>query len=274
MKDLLLKIAETTRYLTDYEFNNIDTAIVLGTGLGSFLNHVDVTKSIPYQEIPNFPEATVEFHKGNLVLGKFEGKKVIVLQGRFHYYEGYSMQEITFPIRVLGALGVKYLFLSNAAGGMNAGYKKGDLVLIEDHISQLPDNPLRGLNAPEFGNRFVDMSQPYDTSLNQLILNAGKQLDIEIKKGIYVSVMGPNLETKAEYRFLRGIGADMVGMSTVPEVIVANHIGMACAAVSVITDECDPDNLQPVNIAEIIAVAGKADEKLSRIFLSVVANIR
>jgi len=273
MKDILLKITETTRYLTDYKFNNIDTAIVLGTGLGSFLNHVDIIKSIPYQEIPNFPEATVEFHKGNLVLGNIDGKKVIVLQGRFHYYEGYSMQEITFPIRVLGALGVKYLFLSNAAGGMNAGYKKGDLVLIEDHINQLPDNPLRGLNSPEFGNSFVDMSKPYNDRLNQIILDAGRELNIEIKKGVYVSVMGPNLETKAEYRFLRGIGADMVGMSTVPEVIVANHIGMACAAVSVITDECDPDNLQPVDIAEIIAVAGKADEKLSQIFLKVVAEV-
>ncbi|CAN5547631.1 purine-nucleoside phosphorylase [soil metagenome] len=272
MKDILFKIQETTRYLTENECNNIDTAIVLGTGLGSFLNYVDVIKSLSYQKIPNFPESTVEFHKGNLVLGNIEGKKVIVLQGRFHYYEGYSMQEITFPVRVLGALGVKRLFLSNAAGGMNAGYKKGDLVLIEDHINQLPDNPLRGLNAPEFGNRFVDMSQPYDNHLNQIILDARKELNIEIKKGIYVSVMGPNLETKAEYRFLRGIGADMVGMSTVPEVIVANHIGMACAAVSVITDECDPDNLKPVNIAEIIEVAGKADEKLSRIFFKAVSE--
>lgn len=272
MTDTLTKIEETTRYLTGNEFCNIDTAIVLGTGLGSFLNYVEVTKSISYQEIPNFPESTVEFHKGNLVLGTIGGKKLIILQGRFHYYEGYSMQEITFPIRVLGALGVKRLLLSNAAGGMNAGYKKGDLILIEDHVNQLPDNPLRGLNSPEFGNRFVDMSQPYDARLNQIILDAGKELKIEIKKGIYVSVMGPNLETKAEYRFLRGIGADMVGMSTVPEVIVANHIGMACAAVSVITDECDPDNLQPVNIAEIIEVAGKADEKLSKIFLKVVAE--
>ena len=273
MKDILLKIEETTRYLTGNEFNNIDTAIVLGTGLGSFLNHVEVRKSISYEAIPNFPQSTVEFHKGNLVLANLNGKKVIVLQGRFHYYEGYSMQEITFPIRVLGALGVKQLFLSNAAGGMNAGYKKGDLVLIDDHINQLPDNPLRGLNAPEFGNRFVDMSQPYNARLNQIILDTGKELNIEIKKGVYVSVMGPNLETRAEYRFLRGIGADMVGMSTVPEVIVANHIGMACAAVSVITDECDPDNLKPVNIAEIIAVAGKADEKLTKVLLKVVAEI-
>ncbi|MEO7524714.1 MAG: purine-nucleoside phosphorylase, partial [Ferruginibacter sp.] len=173
----------------------------------------------------------------------------------------------------LAALGVKQLFLSNAAGGMNAGYKKGDLVLIEDHINQLPDNPLRGLNAPEFGNRFVDMSQPYAARLNEIILESAKELNIEIKKGIYVSVMGPSLETKAEYRFLKSIGADMVGMSTVPEVIVANHIGIACAAVSVITDECDPDNLKPVNIAEIIAVAGKADEKLSKILFTAISGL-
>jgi len=266
MKEMLRRIEETTRFLTGNEFNNIDTAIILGTGLGSFLNYINITKSICYREIPNFPESTVEFHKGNLILGDIAGKKVIVLQGRFHYYEGYSMQEITFPIRILGRLGVKRLLLSNAAGGMNADYRKGDLVLIEDHINQLPDNPLRGINSPEFGNRFVDMCQPYDAHLSKIISDAGRELNIEIKKGVYVSVMGPNLETRAEYRFYRSMGADMIGMSTVPEVIVANHIGMACAAVSVITDECDPDNLHPVNIAEILAVAGKADEKLSKIF--------
>ncbi|HEY3388538.1 MAG TPA: purine-nucleoside phosphorylase, partial [Prolixibacteraceae bacterium] len=165
------------------------------------------------------------------------------------------------------------LFLSNAAGGMNPSYKKGDLVLIEDHINQLPDNPLRGLNSPEYGNRFVDMSQPYDLALNELILASGKSLQIEIKTGVYVSVMGPNLETKAEYRFLHSIGADMVGMSTVPEVIVANHIGLRCAAISVITDECDPDNLKPVNIAEIIAVASKADERLAKVLLNAISAL-
>lgn len=244
--------------------------IVLGTGLGAFIAHIEVKISIPYHEIPNFPEATVEFHKGNLIYGFVQGKPVLVMQGRFHYYEGYSMQQVTFPIRVMKELGLKYLLLSNAAGGMNPAYKKGDLVLLTDHINEQPENPLRGLNDPAFGNRFVDMSCPYNNELNKNILAAGSSLSTEIKQGIYVAVAGPNLETRAEYRHLRGMGADMVGMSTVPEVIVANHVALACAAVSVITDECDPDNLQPVNIKEIIKVAGKADERLSLVFLETI----
>ena len=195
------------------------------------------------------------------------------MQGRFHYYEGYTMQEITYPIRVMKQLGIRFLLLSNAAGAMNPNFKKGDLVLIEDHVNMLPDNPLRGLNAPEYGNRFVDMSCPYSTSLNDQLLICAEKEKIQLKKGVYVSVMGPNLETKAEYRFLRAIGADMVGMSTVPEVIVANHIGLPCAAVSVITDECNPDHLMPVSIQEIIAVAGKADEVLSRLFSTVLDQL-
>jgi purine-nucleoside phosphorylase len=274
MQEILAKIQQSADFLIENGFDEAPTAIVLGTGLGSLISHVDVINSIPFQKIPNFPLATVEFHKGNLILAQSGNNKAIIMQGRFHYYEGYSMQEITFPIRVLKTLGVRQLILSNAAGGMNSGYKKGDLVLTMDHINQLPDNPLRGLNARESGNLFVDMSQPYDDRLNQVIIAAGKELGIEIKKGVYVSVMGPNLETKAEYRFLRGIGADMVGMSTVPEVIVANHIGLPCAAVSIITDECDPDNLKPVDIEEIIAVAGKADEKLSRILLHAIAAFK
>jgi purine-nucleoside phosphorylase len=197
---------------------------------------------------------------------------VVALQGRFHYYEGYSMQQITFPVRVLKELGVTSLLLSNAAGGMNPDYRKGDLVLIDDHINLLPDNPLRGLADPQLGPRFVDMSAPYDAQLNQALQTAAAAQGVELMQGIYVSVMGPNLETRAEYRWLRSTGADMVGMSTVPEVIVANQIGLRCAAVSVITDECDPDNLQPVDIAEIIAVAGRADEKLSRIFKTVIGR--
>jgi purine-nucleoside phosphorylase len=217
--------------------------------------------------------ATVEFHKGQLLLGTIADKKVIAMQGRFHYYEGYSMQEITFPIRVMKKLGVQHLLLSNAAGGINLDYKKGDLVILEDHINLQSENPLRGLNAPEFGNRFVDMSQPYNATLNNKIIDAGNSLKIPVKKGVYASVMGPNLETRAEYRYIRTIGADMVGMSTVPEVIVANHVGLQCAAVSVITDECDPDNLQPVDISEIIAVAGKADAKLSKVFVEVISGL-
>ena len=244
--------------------------IVLGTGLGAFVNNIDIKITVPYSEIPDFPEATVEFHKGNLIFGLLNTIPVLVMQGRFHYYEGYSMQQVTFPIRVMKELGVNYLLLSNAAGGMNPAFKKGDLVLLTDHINEQPENPLRGLNDPAFGNRFVDMCCPYDALLNTKIIAAALSLSTSLKQGIYVSVAGPNLETRAEYRHLRGMGADMVGMSTVPEVIVANHVGLPCAAVSVITDECDPDNLKPVNIAEIIAVAGKADEKLSKLFAEVI----
>jgi purine-nucleoside phosphorylase len=273
MQQILQKIEQTVQDLIDKGFTGADTAIVLGTGLGSLLHHVDVKKTIPFQEIRNFPVATVEFHKGNLILAGVAGENVLILQGRFHYYEGYSMQEITFPIRVLKGLGVRRLLLTNAAGGMNPDYKKGDLVLIDDHINQLPDNPLRGLNAPEFGNRFVDMSRPYDAHINEVLAAGARELDLDLKQGVYVSVMGPNLETRAEYRYLRGAGADMVGMSTVPEVIVANHIGLPCAAISIITDECDPDHLQPVDIREIIAVAGKADEKLTRVLLYAISHL-
>ena len=244
--------------------------IVLGTGLGAFVKNIDIEISVPYSDIPGFPEATVEFHKGNLIFGFLNTIPVLVMQGRFHYYEGYSMQQVTFPVRVMKELAVKYLLLSNAAGGMNPDYKKGDLVLLTDHINEQPENPLRGLNDPAFGNRFVDMCCPYSALLNKKIMTAAQNLAIQIKQGIYVAVAGPNLETRAEYRNLRSMGADMVGMSTVPEVIVANHVGLPCAAVSVITDECDPDNLQPVNIAEIIAVAGKADEKLSELFVELI----
>lgn len=253
--------------------DNPVAGIVLGTGLGALISQVDVIISILYSEIPNFPVATVEFHKGNLIYGTISGVTVLVMQGRFHYYEGYTMQQVTFPVRVMKELGVKYLLLSNAAGGMNPDYKKGDLVLLTDHINEQPENPLRGLNDPAFGNRFVDMCCPYDMMLNKKITWAAESLSTQIKQGIYVAVAGPNLETRAEYRYLRGMGADMVGMSTVPEVIVANHVGLPCAAVSVITDECDPDNLQPVNIAEIIAVAGKADEKLSELFAAVIREM-
>jgi purine-nucleoside phosphorylase len=273
MENMLQKIEETTTYLQAKGFTGASTAVVLGTGLGSFVNLINIEQTIPYHDIPDFPVATVEFHKGQLIIGTVGNKKVMVLQGRFHFYEGYSMQQITFPVRVLKNLGVQYLLLSNAAGGMNPAFKKGDLVLIDDHINMLPENPLRGLNDPAFGNRFVDMRQPYSSYLNDKLKEASKLLNIELPKGIYVSVMGPNLETRAEYRYLRSIGGDMVGMSTVPEVIVAAHIGMQCAAVSVITDECNPDDLKPVNISEIIAVAGKADAVLSELFKNTITNL-
>jgi purine-nucleoside phosphorylase len=244
--------------------------IVLGTGLGQLIQHITVEKSIPYSEIPHFPEATVESHKGHLIYGHIGDTPVIAMQGRFHYYEGYTMQQITFPIRVMKALGIQHLLLSNAAGGMNPAFQKGDLVLLDDHINLQPESPLRGLNAPAYGTRFPDMSCPYDQGLGKLLQRVADNKGYGLKKGVYVAVMGPNLETRAEYRFLRMIGADMVGMSTVPEVIVANQLQLPCAAVSVITDECDPDNLHPVSIEEIIAVANKADGKLSGIFADVI----
>ena len=273
MTELLKQIEECTAFLSGENITAPAIGIVLGTGLGSLLNNITIEKSIPYTEIPHFPAATVEFHKGQLIYGTIGDKKILVMQGRYHYYEGYPMQQITFPVRVMKKLGVQNLLLSNAAGGINNEFKKGDLVLIDDHINLLPENPLRGLNEAAFGNRFVDMSCPYDTRLNQELNKAAKHLSIALKKGIYAAVPGPNLETRAEYRYIRSIGADMVGMSTVPEVIVANHIGLKCAAISVITDECDPDDLQPIDISEIIKVANEADNILSRLLMKVIETI-
>lgn len=246
--------------------------IVLGTGLNDLLQHMEARTIVPYNEIPHFPQSTVDFHKGQLIFGNLAGVPVVAMQGRFHYYEGYSLQQVTFPVRVMKALGIETLLLSNAAGGMNLSFQKGDLVIIEDHLNLLPDNPLRGLPA-EFGDRFVDMSRPYDESLQQLLADALAAQDLPVKKGVYVAVMGPNLETRAEYRWLRSTGADMVGMSTVPEVIVAGQLGLKCAAVSVITDECDPENLKPLNIEEIITIAGQADKKLSGVLAAVVRSL-
>jgi purine-nucleoside phosphorylase len=267
------RIHEATDYIKRSGFINPEIGIVLGTGLGNFVQHIEHATSLSYTDIPHFPKATVEYHKGKLIYGNVGAKKVLVMQGRFHYYEGYSMQQITFPIRVMKLLGIKKLLLSNAAGGINPHFRKGDVVVIDDHINLQPDNPLRGENLDSFGPRFPDMSAPYDGRINAVlqkhIVNAG----VEFKKGVYASVAGPNLETRAEYRYLRFIGADMVGMSTVPEVIVANHMRLPCAAISVITDECDPDNLKPVNIEEIVAAANASDKKLSSILKHVIADL-
>ncbi len=260
-----------TDFLAEQSIAQPEVGIVLGTGLHQLLQYIDVQQTIPYSQIPGFPVATVEFHKGNLVYGTMAGKKVLVMQGRFHAYEGYSMQQIVFPVRVMKLLGIQKLFLSNAAGGIDLSFKKGDLVLIEDHINLQSGNPLIGKNFDELGDRFPDMSAPYDGALNSLLHQQAAALNIDLKKGVYAAVNGPNLETRAEYRYLKIIGAALVGMSTVPEVIAANHLHLPCAAVSVITDECDPDNLKPVNIREIIEVAGKADKKLSELFYQTIA---
>ena len=260
-------------FLTEAGIHNPTIGIVLGTGLHQLLNFIDIKKTIPYTDIPGFPVSTVEFHKGNFIYGTIANKNIVVMQGRFHVYEGHSMEQIIFPIRVMKLLGVQTLFLSNAAGGINLNFKKGDLVLIDDHINLQTGNPLTGKNFDELGARFPDMSEPYTPSLKKLLQQKAGELNIELKEGVYAAVNGPNLETKAEYRYLKIIGADLVGMSTVPEVIAANHMQLPCAAISVITDECDPDNLKPVNIAEIINAAGKADEKLSRLLYLAILSL-
>ena len=260
------KINETTHFLKEKGMKNPEIAIILGTGLGKLVNHIEIEYELDYEDIPNFPVSTVEFHKGKLIFGEMSGKKILAMQGRFHYYEGYTMQEITFPVRVMKALGVKYLLISNACGSMNPDFEKGKLMLIDDHINLLGDSPLRGRNHNNLGPRFPDMSQPYSAFLNEKMEQIASDNDITLYKGVYVAVTGPNLETRAEYRFMRGIGADVVGMSTVPEVIVANHAGLPCAAISVITDECDPDNLKPADIDDIIKTAGIAEESLIKLF--------
>jgi purine-nucleoside phosphorylase len=266
MKNYLEQVAETTFFLQEQSFAKPDIGVVV--------QHINIEKQIAYNDIPNFPVSTVESHKGNLIFGTIGNSTVLAMQGRFHYYEGYSMQQITFPIRVMKALGVNYLLLSNAAGGINLNFKKGDMVMIRDHINLQPESPLRGLNDAAYGTRFTDLSSPYDDFLCSFLKGCSLRLNIQLKQGVYASVMGPYLETKAEYRYLKIIGADMVGMSTVPEVIVANQIGLPCAAVSVVTDECDPDNLHPVDITEIIATAGKADKKLSELFAEVIKELK
>ncbi|PQV62099.1 purine-nucleoside phosphorylase [Sediminibacterium magnilacihabitans] len=271
---IMNELEKAKEYLIALGIDNADAGIVLGTGLHQLINLIEVTHTIPYSEIPNFPISTVEFHKGNLIYGFIGDKKVLVMQGRFHSYEGYTMQQIVFPIRVMKLLGIKYLLLSNVAGGINPNFKKGDLVMIDDHINLQSGNPLTGKNLDELGGRFPDMSQPYNTTLNKYLYEKAVENNIAVKQGVYAAVNGPNLETRAEYRYLKVIGADMVGMSTVPEVIAANHAQLPCAAISVITDECDPDNLKPVNIPEIIEIASKADEKLSELFFETIKQMK
>jgi purine-nucleoside phosphorylase len=266
MYNMFDKINETAFFLKQQGMIAPEIGIVLGTGLGKLINEIEILHQLDYCDIPHFPIATVEFHKGKLIYGNLGRRKVLAMQGRFHYYEGYSLQEVTFPIRVMKLMGIKWLLLSNAAGAMNPKYHKGDLMLLDDHINLLPDNPLIGSNIDELGPRFPDMSQPYSRKINQLLTDLAVNQNISLHQGVYVAVPGPNLETRAEYRFLRTIGADAVGMSTVPEVIVANHMNMPCAAISVLTDECDPDNLQPADIDDIIKTAGQAEEKLIRLF--------
>lgn len=247
--------------------------IILGTGLGALVDDIDVASALPYDQIPHFPLSTVESHHGRLIAGTLAGVPVFALQGRFHVYEGYSPQEVTFPVRVLHELGVDTLLISNAAGGMNPLHRRGDLMLITDHVNLQGVNPLVGPNVDEWGPRFPDMSRPYDEELIRIAEREALKLQIKLHQGVYVAVVGPNLETRAEYRFLRLIGCDVVGMSTVPEVIVARHMEMRVMAISVITDECFPDALEPVSIEDVVGAAAEAEPKLTRIMTAVVQSI-
>ncbi|WP_298237792.1 purine-nucleoside phosphorylase [uncultured Algibacter sp.] len=266
-------INETVEYLQDKGFDNPEIGIVLGTGLGQLINHVNVLKEVSYNHIPNFPTATVEFHKGKLIYGVLEGKKVIVMQGRFHLYEGYTLQDVTYPVRIMEKLGIKTLLVSNAAGAINLNFKKGELMLIEDHINLQGSSPLAFKGVELLGERFTDMSAPYDKAINETFKAIAKQNNIKLHEGVYASVVGPQLETRAEYRMLKVIGADAVGMSTVPEIIVANHLKLKVAAVSVLTDECDPDSLKAVDIGEIIEMATKAEPNMITLFKELIKTL-
>jgi purine-nucleoside phosphorylase len=271
---MLDKITEASTFLTEKGISNPEVGVILGTGLGNlFVKQIEHAIEIDYHNIPYFPVSTVESHNGKLIYGDVRGKKILAMQGRFHYYEGYNMQQITLPVRVMKMLGVKNLLVSNAAGNMNLNWKKGEMMMIDDHINLQPDNPLRGENIDELGPRFPDMSQPYSRRLNDLLQLIAKEKKMILNKGVYAAVMGPNLETRAEYRFLHRIGADAVGMSTVPEILVANHMGLPCCAISVLTDDCDPDNLRPVNIAEIVETARKSEAKLTELYVELITRI-
>lgn len=259
-------IEETVDYLESKGFESPEIGIILGTGLGKLIDEIKIISEASYNHIPNFPTATVEFHKGKLIYGELEGKKVVVMQGRFHLYEGYTLQDITFPVRIMEKLGIHTLLVSNAAGAINLDFKKGELMLIEDHINLQGNSPLAFKGVELLGERFTDMSAPYNAEINSKFKDIAKTNNIKLHEGVYVSVVGPQLETRAEYKMLKLIGADAVGMSTVPEIIVANHLKLKVAAVSVLTDECDPNNLKPVDIQEIIAMASKAEPGMITLF--------
>ena len=273
MSSLLEMLGETIEIIRQKTDKEYKIGIILGTGLGGLVKEIKIEHEIDYDQLPHFPVSTVESHHGKLILGKLGNKDVVAMQGRFHYYEGYSMKQITYPVRVMKKLGVDTLLVSNACGGMNPQYRKSDLMIMTDHINLLGDNPLIGANEDEFGPRFPDMSEPYNKELIELAEKIALDNKIKVQKGVYVAVPGPNLETGAEYRFLRTIGADVVGMSTVPENIVANHMGMRVMGISIVTDECFPESLKPVDVKEIIATASKAEPKMTLIMKEVVNKL-
>lgn len=271
--ELFELVSESVQSVRRHTPASASVGIILGTGLGGLVSQMDVHTSIAYEDIAHFPVSTVESHHGKLHFGRIADRDVVVMQGRFHYYEGYTLQQVTFPVRVLHALGVRTLLISNACGGMNPLYRRGDLMLIDDHINLIGDNPLRGPNDDRFGPRFPDMSEPYARHLLLRAEQAALRLQQKVHRGVYAAVAGPNLETRAEYRFLRTIGADVVGMSTVPENIVARHMGMDVLGISIVTDECFPDSLQSVHLDDVLAAAAIAEPTLTSIFTDVIRHL-
>ena len=269
---MLENIQEAVDFIRNKTDFQPDYGVILGTGLGALADEIDVTSEMDYKDIPHFPLATIEFHSGKLIFGHLEGKAVVVMKGRFHFYEGYNMKQVTFPVRVLKLLGIKKLFVSNAAGSLNPAYELSDLMIINDHINLQTENPLVGENLNELGDRFPDMSEPYDRALVSKGLTIAKENNIPAHEGVYVSVTGPNLETVAEYKYLRIIGADAVGMSTVPEVLVARHMDIPVFAMSVITDYGVPGKIEKINIDKIIAAAMKAEPGMTKIIKELIAK--
>jgi purine-nucleoside phosphorylase len=262
MTELYDQIQQATRAIRAKWAGRPRVGVILGTGLGGLAGEIDAEAALPYEDIPHFPTSTVHSHAGRFVCGRLAGQTVVAMEGRFHFYEGYSLKQITLPVRVMKALGCEALIVSNACGGMNPQFAKGDLMVIEDHINLMGDNPLVGPNDDRLGVRFPDMSRPYDRELLAKARRVALEERIVCHQGVFVAVPGPNLETRAEYRFLRGIGADVVGMSTVPEVIVAVHAGLRVLGLSIVTDVCLPDALEPVKLEDVIAVANAAEKKL------------
>jgi purine-nucleoside phosphorylase len=267
MQGLWEEIGEASQFLRSRWQGTPAVGLILGTGLGGLARKIQVEAEIPYSEIPHFPQSTAPSHAGKLICGTLQGIPLMAMEGRFHYYEGYSLRQVTFPVRVMRSLGAETLVLTSAVGGMNPHFQLADLVILEDHINLMPDNPLRGINDDRLGPRFPDMSQPYDQKLVETARQTALQMGISAHKAVLAAVPGPNLETRAEYRMLRTIGADVVGMSTVPECIAAVHAGMQVLAFSVVTDMCLPDALEPADIAKIVAVAGEGGQKLEQLLL-------
>jgi len=270
---MLTQFKESVDYIQSKTSVKPTFGIILGTGLGGLVKEINVIDEIEYKDIPNFPVSTVESHSGKLIFGELGGKKVVAMQGRFHYYEGYNMKEVTFPVRVLKLLGIEKLFVSNASGGVNPDFEVGEIMILNDHINLFPEHPLVGKNFDELGPRFPDMSEPYDPEMINIALDVAKENNIKVSVGTYLGLTGPTLETPAEYGYVRTIGADAVGMSTVPEIIVARHMEIPCFAISIITDLGVPGKIHKVSLADVIAVASRQEPKMTIIMSQLISRL-